>query len=149
MRKVPGARVGSDFKEFGVCVSSSVWICFVPTNFQKRIHVDQRSRPPPFHRMSLQSQRLLAYQQHVLHVRNISTRTEFTPYEYKDFQWNTCAVCQTEIRDTAFGHNPAPLADTGVCCNTCYLKACFTRLRENHGFKKATELVEWISTTLI
>lgn len=103
----------------------------------------------PSHRMSLQSQRLLAYQQHVLHVRNISTRTEFTPYEYKDFQWNTCAVCQTEIRDTAFGHNPAPLADTGVCCNTCYLKACFTRLRENHGSKKAIELVVWISTTLI
>ena len=119
------------------------------TNFQKRIHVDQRSRPPPFHRMSLQSQRLLAYQQHVLHVRNISTRTEFRPYEYKDFQWNTCAVCRTEIRDTAFGHNPAPLADTGVCCNTCYLKACFTRLRENHGSKEATELVAWISTTLI
>lgn len=96
--------------------------------------------------MSLQSQRLLAYQQHVLHVLTLSTHR---PYNYKDFQWNTCAVCQTEIRDTAFGHNPAPLADTGVCCNTCYLKACFTRLREDHGRKEATELVAQISSTLI
>ena len=97
----------------------------------------------------LKQQRVLAYEQHLRRVHELSTLSEFMPFDYLDFQWSPCSICKTEIRDTAFGYNPAPLADTGVCCGECYKRACFTQLREQYGKEKAIELVIIVTANMM
>jgi len=113
------------------------------TSFERFQHIKSLANTP------LKQQRVLAYERHLQRVRELSTRSQFIPYDYLDFQWSQCAVCNTEIQDTAFGYNPAPLADSGVCCGECYKRACFTILREEHGCSKAIELVIWITSTMM
>lgn len=47
----------------------------------------------------------------------------------------TCVLCTETITDDPYGHNPAPLADHGVCCSDCnttkVIPARFAELTED------------------
>ena len=40
-----------------------------------------------------------------------------------------CVLCEEMI--SGYGHNPTPLADSGLCCDNCNWEVIRERLREN------------------
>jgi hypothetical protein len=63
--------------------------------------------------------------------------THFTAHPYENFQWKECAICNQEIRDDPYGHNPDPVKEDGVCCSNCNRLVIYTRMRGVLGDEKA------------
>jgi len=95
--------------------------------------------------MSINEQRIKAYKRHVIetNVMNARLGTDYNPRPYSDFQWRQCVLCNQEIRDDPFGHNPAPLADDGYCCSKCNsTKVVHARMLELLGSEDRVKLWE-------
>jgi len=74
--------------------------------------------------------RVKGYEAHVASVEEKSREfgVDWNPHLFGSFQWKPCVLCRKEIRDDPYGHNPAPLAKTGVCCSKCNDRVCDERM---------------------
>ena len=71
---------------------------------------------------------------------NAKHGTNLHPYPYETFEWQMCVLCETEIRDDPFGHNPQPAKEDGVCCSQCNRLVIYMRLKDVIGENNAWEV---------
>ena len=84
---------------------------------------------------TLQLARVKAYEAHVEMVRQCNEKdgTNYNPHPYDNFKWMTCVLCNKEIHDDPYGHNPYPLKEEGNCCTKCNKLVTYTRFSQLRG----------------